>query len=107
MQRDGAVFAGFATHLDLTPADPDKFVEIVQIDVSYSGVPSGGSGLMITDAGVAVQQTDARVTGMQEIHQWLKPRTSRTKGATVVVTLMAGGIGGMIGKLNVHAYARL
>jgi glutamine synthetase len=23
MQRDGAAFAGFATHLDLTPADPD------------------------------------------------------------------------------------
>ena len=26
MQRDGATFAGFATHLDLTPADPDVFV---------------------------------------------------------------------------------
>ncbi|HUA52711.1 MAG TPA: hypothetical protein VMB81_11135, partial [Candidatus Sulfotelmatobacter sp.] len=26
MQRDGATFAGFATHLDLTPADPDMFV---------------------------------------------------------------------------------
>jgi glutamate---methylamine ligase len=26
MQRDGAAFAGFATHLDLTPADPDVFV---------------------------------------------------------------------------------
>ena len=25
MQRDGAAFAGFATHLDLTPADPDVF----------------------------------------------------------------------------------
>src|SRR5271156_6740764 len=25
MQRDGAAFAGFATHLDLTPADPDMF----------------------------------------------------------------------------------
>lgn len=25
MQRDGAAFAGFATHLDLTPADPDIF----------------------------------------------------------------------------------
>src|SRR5882762_7802571 len=25
MQRDGATFAGFATHLDLTPADPDVF----------------------------------------------------------------------------------
>src|SRR5215475_13916410 len=26
MQRDGAAFAGFATHLDLSPADPDMFV---------------------------------------------------------------------------------
>jgi glutamate---methylamine ligase len=26
MQRDGAAFAGFATHLDLTPAHPDVFV---------------------------------------------------------------------------------
>jgi glutamine synthetase len=25
MQRDGAAFAGFATHLDLTPANPDIF----------------------------------------------------------------------------------
>src|SRR5260221_6302130 len=25
MQRNGAAFAGFATHLDLTPADPDIF----------------------------------------------------------------------------------
>ena len=25
MQRDGAAFAGFSTHLDLTPADPDMF----------------------------------------------------------------------------------
>jgi glutamine synthetase len=25
MQRDGAAFAGFATHLDLSPADPDMF----------------------------------------------------------------------------------
>src|SRR5438552_10005569 len=25
MQRDGAAFAGFATHLDMTPADPDVF----------------------------------------------------------------------------------
>src|SRR5712671_892441 len=25
MQHDGAAFAGFATHLDLTPADPDMF----------------------------------------------------------------------------------
>src|SRR5258708_39217466 len=25
MQRDGAAFAGFATHLALTPADPDIF----------------------------------------------------------------------------------
>ncbi len=25
MQRDGAAFAGFAVHLDLTPADPDMF----------------------------------------------------------------------------------
>jgi glutamine synthetase type III len=25
MQRDGAAFAGFATHLDFTPADPDMF----------------------------------------------------------------------------------
>jgi glutamine synthetase len=25
MRRDGAAFAGFATHLDLTPADPDMF----------------------------------------------------------------------------------
>ena len=25
MQRDGAAFVGFATHLDLTPADPDMF----------------------------------------------------------------------------------
>ena len=25
MQRDGAAFAGFATHFDLTPADPDMF----------------------------------------------------------------------------------
>lgn len=25
MQKDGAAFAGFATHLDLTPADPDMF----------------------------------------------------------------------------------
>ena len=25
MQRDGAGFAGFATHLDMTPADPDMF----------------------------------------------------------------------------------
>src|SRR5260370_4478141 len=25
MQGDGAAFAGFATHLDLTPADPDMF----------------------------------------------------------------------------------
>jgi glutamate---methylamine ligase len=25
IQRDGAAFAGFATHLDLTPADPDMF----------------------------------------------------------------------------------
>src|SRR5271169_397511 len=25
MQRDGAAFAGFATHLDLTPANPDMF----------------------------------------------------------------------------------
>ena len=25
MQRDGAAFAGFATHLDMTPADPDMF----------------------------------------------------------------------------------
>src|SRR5437879_5887216 len=25
MQRDGAAFAGFAAHLDLTPADPDVF----------------------------------------------------------------------------------
>src|ERR1700747_3470099 len=24
-QRDGAAFAGFATHLDLPPADPDMF----------------------------------------------------------------------------------
>jgi glutamate---methylamine ligase len=26
VQRDGAAFAGFATHLDLTPAEPDMFV---------------------------------------------------------------------------------
>ena len=26
MQRDGAAFAGFATHLDLTPADADAFL---------------------------------------------------------------------------------
>src|ERR1700756_3930782 len=25
MQRDGAAFAGFSTHLDLSPADPDMF----------------------------------------------------------------------------------
>src|SRR5450432_1072677 len=26
MQRDGAAFAGFATHLDISPAEPDVFV---------------------------------------------------------------------------------
>jgi glutamate---methylamine ligase len=55
MQRDGAAFAGFATHLDLTPADPDIFavpdpstltilpwqkdVAWVMADVVFNGTP--------------------------------------------------------------------
>jgi glutamine synthetase type III len=55
MQRDGAAFAGFATHLDLTPADPDIFavpdsdtltilpwqpeIRWVMADVLFNGAP--------------------------------------------------------------------
>jgi glutamine synthetase len=45
MQRDGAAFAGFSTHLDLTPADPDMFAmpdpaSLIQVPWKRSSVGS-------------------------------------------------------------------
>lgn len=91
--------------ISFTPTDPDKFVEISQIDASYSAAPTSAGGITITDNGVTVHQSDAKLTGNQ-VYQILQPRTSQLKGKTVTVTLLAGGVG-ITGKLNVHAWARI
>jgi len=95
--------AGAAVALTFTPAEPNDFVEIGQIDFSYSGAPTGG-GITITDGGTTVWQCDLSTAGPASI-MFTQPRMSRAKGNTVVVTL-AGGGGGLVGKLNVHAWVR-
>jgi glutamine synthetase type III len=69
MQRDGAAFAGFATHLDLTPADSDMFaipdpasmivlpwkqdVAWVMADIQFAGAPLAQSPRQILKAQIA------------------------------------------------------
>jgi len=54
MQHDGAAFAGFATHLDLTPADPDMFA-----------IPDPASMIMLPwKQGVAWVMADIRLAGV-------------------------------------------
>jgi hypothetical protein len=94
--------AGAAASLAYTP-DPDKFVEIAQIDCSYSGAPTGGA-LTITEGATTIFQLDLGAAGPYSI-SWRQPKVAKTKGATVTVTLAAPG-GAIVGKLNVQAYQR-
>lgn len=93
---------GADVSLTFTPTDPDKFVEIGQIEVSYATAPTNG-GVTITDGGTTVWQIDISAAGPQFI-QFLQPRAARVKGNSIVVTLKGGTV---VAKLNVHAWARI
>jgi len=96
---------GAAVSITLTPADPNNFVEVGQIEYSYSAAPTGG-GITITDGGATVYQLDANSsTGAAQQVQFLQPRVAKVKGNTVVITLLSGG-GAVVGKLNVEAWIR-
>jgi len=95
---------GAAVSITLTPLNPNDFVEIGQIEYSYSAAPTGG-GIQITDGGTVVYQLDASSAGAPQAVQFLQPRVARAKGNTVVITLLSGG-GAIVGKLNVEAWIR-
>jgi len=96
---------GAAVSISLTPASPNDFVEVGQIEYSYSAAPTGG-GITITDGGATVYQLDANSsTGAAQQVQYLQPRVARAKGNTIVITLASGG-GAIVGKLNVEAWVR-
>ena len=101
--------AGAAVSIALTPVNPNDFVEIGQVEYSYSAAPTGG-GVAIYDGAVdaahLVYQLDANSsTGAAQQVQFLQPRVAKVKGNTVVITLLSGG-GTVVGKLNVEAWIR-
>ena len=61
MQRDGAAFAGFATHLDLTPADPDIFAVG---DIAAAEHPLYGTRIRTEHWANALKQPAVAAAGM-------------------------------------------
>jgi len=81
--------------------DNDKFIEIDQIDYSYSAAPVGG-GIQVLDGATVLWQRDI-VNAADSIY-FMQPR-SGGKGRSLTITLAAGG-GSAVGKINVCAWAR-